>query len=179
MQWGSQRTGKLFAQFNFMVIFFDGVGIVPTPLFFGKPVNYSVIEWPRILAYLSWKAMLHLFPTHVGVIPWPARSPSLQVTFPHTRGGDPSLGFPIFCALAFSPHTWGWSYWCHNQRNRRFLFPYTWEWSWHGLWHSVFVLFSVLMGYQKWIKIIQNHHNMWWFYCFNCNKVQFTRDYTG
>ena len=63
--------------------------------------------WGCFLSAVAVVADWSVFPTHVGVFPWPARRACLRPCLPHTRGGvSADTMYEMRSALS-SPHTWG------------------------------------------------------------------------
>ena len=53
------------------------------------------------------RRQLQVFPTQVGVIPFPTKILKLMVGVPHTGGGDPDVVILIYYIDECSPHRWG------------------------------------------------------------------------
>ena len=59
------------------------------------------LKWPMLWDLFS------LFPAHAGVIPVSVDRDRISLTFPRTRGGDPSVQQAQRFTRSFSPHTRG------------------------------------------------------------------------
>ncbi len=64
-----------------------------------------------------------VFPTHVGVYRRANKEAHLPISFPHTRGGVPSVKNSSTVIPSFSPHTWGCTYLIKNPVLRNAVFP--------------------------------------------------------
>ena len=73
-----------------------------------RRVRHHILE--RMVHDIRWLLLTEeeqLFPAHAGVIPRPAPPSSGRVSFPRTRGGDPTSTQAVSIANSFSPHTRG------------------------------------------------------------------------
>ena len=64
--------------------------------------------WSAVIA--PCRLLVAVFPTHVGMVRCFAGLVWVNAGFPHTRGDGPHNGYGWDLSGAFSPHTWGWSF---------------------------------------------------------------------
>ena len=66
---------------------------------------------------------LHVFPTQVGMILLCVSHSKCHISFPHTSGDDPSRKRCREKWISFSPHKWGWSFYCKKVSEWMRVFP--------------------------------------------------------
>ncbi len=63
--------------------------------------------WGCFLVVADYSNVEGVFPTHVGVFPWPSRCICHREGLPHARGGVSEHGWPADAIEKSSPRTWG------------------------------------------------------------------------
>src|SRR5271165_629930 len=73
------------------------------------PSTFSPHAWGWSVFWGSYRPVVGVLPTRVGMVRTTVKKNAAGGRSPHTRGDGPGNGYSFMIGRRFSPHAWGWS----------------------------------------------------------------------